>query len=174
MPGGLNWWCNMSFRCFIICFLLSNLIGMYWDSLYKHLAFMFRLLVECLMDAGKKNDAADFSKVTSDFIEQHTPELYPRIFSIQVNHSFSPLVNCTLYYILPTQLSIPDCIGLSNMPIFLFSAYIFQCVSSPGVLQILELLFCANNSVWLVTGSPRSYRCHRHFNESKSKITCHL
>ncbi|KAM9477000.1 cilia- and flagella-associated protein 46 [Clarias gariepinus] len=42
------------------------------------------LLVECLVDAGKENEAADFSKVTSDFIEQHTPELYPRIFSIQV------------------------------------------------------------------------------------------
>lgn len=79
------------------------------------LAFMFRLLVECLVDAGKENDAADFSKVTSDFIEQHTPELYPRIFSIQVNHLHSPLVNCTVYYILPTQLSPPGCLGLSNM-----------------------------------------------------------
>lgn len=96
-------------------FLLSNLSGMYFGSLYKYLAFMFRLLVECLVDAGKKNDAADFSKVTSDFIEQHTPELYLRIFSIQVNHSFSPLVNCAVYYILPTQLSTPDCIGCSNM-----------------------------------------------------------
>lgn len=79
------------------------------------LAFMFRLLVECLVDAGKENDAADFSKVTSDFIEQHTPELYPRIFSIQVNHLHSPLVNCTVYYILPTQLSPPGCLGLGNM-----------------------------------------------------------
>ncbi|GAA6097380.1 cilia- and flagella-associated protein 46 isoform X2, partial [Tachysurus ichikawai] len=53
---------------------------------YAWRAELMILLVECLMDAGKKNDAADFSKVTSDFIEQHTPELYPRIFSIQVHH----------------------------------------------------------------------------------------
>ncbi|KAK3554153.1 hypothetical protein QTP70_019080, partial [Hemibagrus guttatus] len=51
------------------------------------------LLVECLVDAGKKNDAADFSKVTSDFIEQHTPELYPRIFSIQVHHDLIDVSN---------------------------------------------------------------------------------
>lgn len=76
---------------------------------------MLRLLVECLVDAGKQNDAADFSKVTSDFIEQHTPELYPRIFSIQVNNLLSPLVNCTVYYILLTQLRTPDCLGLGNM-----------------------------------------------------------
>lgn len=57
------------------------------------LAFMLRLLVECLVDAGKENDAADFSKVTSDFIEQHTPELYPRIFSIQVNNFVNKLLS---------------------------------------------------------------------------------
>ncbi|XP_058242545.1 cilia- and flagella-associated protein 46 isoform X2 [Hemibagrus wyckioides] len=53
---------------------------------YTWRAELMILLVECLVDAGKKNDAADFSKVTSDFIEQHTPDLYPRIFSIQVHH----------------------------------------------------------------------------------------
>lgn len=74
---------------------------------------MLRLLVECLVDAGKENEAADFSKVTSDFIEQHTPELYPRIFSIQVNHSPFPLLNYTVYYILATQLSILACLVLS-------------------------------------------------------------
>lgn len=78
-------------------------------------AFMFRLLVECLVDAGKESDAADYSKVTSDFIMQHTPELYPQIFSIQVNHVLSPLVNFTVYYILPTQLSTSDCLGLGSM-----------------------------------------------------------
>lgn len=76
---------------------------------------MCRLLVECLVDAGKENDAADFSKVISKFIEQHTPELYPQIFSIQVNNSFPFLVNFIVYYILPTQLSTPSCTGLTNM-----------------------------------------------------------
>lgn len=73
---------------------------------------MFRLLVECLVDAGKDRDAADYCKVTSDFIEQHTPELYPRIFSIQVNHLLSPLVYCIVYYILPRQLSTADSLSV--------------------------------------------------------------
>ncbi|KAF5902114.1 cilia- and flagella-associated protein 46 isoform X3, partial [Clarias magur] len=51
------------------------------------------LLVECLLDAGKENEAADFSKVTSDFIEQHTPELCPRIFSIQVQLDLIDVAN---------------------------------------------------------------------------------
>lgn len=105
---------------------------------------MFRLLVECLVDAGKESEAADFSKITSDFIEQHTPELYPRIFSIQVNHLLSPLVNCTVYYILPTQLSTPNVLVLvicfQTRPVyFLFCSLIFQCVSSPDVLQIKKI-----------------------------------
>uniref|UniRef100_A0A3B1KAW9 Uncharacterized protein n=1 Tax=Astyanax mexicanus TaxID=7994 RepID=A0A3B1KAW9_ASTMX len=43
-------------------------------------------LVECLVDSGKHKEAAAFSKVTSEFIEAHKPEMYPRIFSIQVLH----------------------------------------------------------------------------------------
>ncbi|XP_016414315.1 cilia- and flagella-associated protein 46-like [Sinocyclocheilus rhinocerous] len=44
-------------------------------------------LVECLLDAGKKKEAAAMAKVTSDFIQSHKPELYPRLFSIQVRHN---------------------------------------------------------------------------------------
>ncbi|XP_077103327.1 cilia- and flagella-associated protein 46 [Siphateles boraxobius] len=44
-------------------------------------------LVECLLDAGKRNEAVAMAKVTSDFIEAHKPELYPRLFSIQVRHN---------------------------------------------------------------------------------------
>ncbi|KAI5107889.1 cilia- and flagella-associated protein 46, partial [Silurus meridionalis] len=56
-------------------------------------AELMMLLVKCLVDAGKKNDAADFSKVTSKFIQQHTPELYPQIFSIQVQHDLIDVSN---------------------------------------------------------------------------------
>uniref|UniRef100_A0A8C9SWN4 Uncharacterized protein n=1 Tax=Scleropages formosus TaxID=113540 RepID=A0A8C9SWN4_SCLFO len=41
-------------------------------------------LVECLVDAGRKKEAASFAKLTSDFAQVNTPDLYPRIFSLQV------------------------------------------------------------------------------------------
>ncbi|XP_026079139.1 cilia- and flagella-associated protein 46 [Carassius auratus] len=44
-------------------------------------------LVECLLDAGKQKEAAALAKVTYDFIQAHKPELYPRLFSIQVRHN---------------------------------------------------------------------------------------
>ncbi|KAG1963056.1 cilia- and flagella-associated protein [Pimephales promelas] len=44
-------------------------------------------LVECLLDAGTREEAVAMAKVTSDFIESHKPELYPRLFSIQVRHN---------------------------------------------------------------------------------------
>uniref|UniRef100_A0A8C9R4N7 Cilia and flagella associated protein 46 n=1 Tax=Scleropages formosus TaxID=113540 RepID=A0A8C9R4N7_SCLFO len=40
-------------------------------------------LVECLVDAGRKKEAASFAKLTSDFAQVNTPDLYPRIFSLQ-------------------------------------------------------------------------------------------
>ncbi|XP_036429472.1 LOW QUALITY PROTEIN: cilia- and flagella-associated protein 46 [Colossoma macropomum] len=54
---------------------------------YAWRAELMLLLVECLVDAGKHKEAAAFAKVTSDFIELHKPEMYPRIFSIQVRHN---------------------------------------------------------------------------------------
>ncbi|XP_073690617.1 cilia- and flagella-associated protein 46 [Garra rufa] len=44
-------------------------------------------LVECLLDAGKRKEAAAMVKVTSDIIQSHKPELYPRLFSIQARHN---------------------------------------------------------------------------------------
>ncbi|XP_023695682.2 cilia- and flagella-associated protein 46 isoform X2 [Paramormyrops kingsleyae] len=43
-------------------------------------------LVECLVEAGKSKEAASFAKHTSDFIETNAPDLYPKIFSLQVRH----------------------------------------------------------------------------------------
>nr|XP_021336588.1 cilia- and flagella-associated protein 46 [Danio rerio] len=44
-------------------------------------------LVECLLDAGKRTEAADMAKVTYQFIDAHNPELRPRIVSILVRHN---------------------------------------------------------------------------------------
>uniref|UniRef100_A0A673L3J2 Uncharacterized protein n=1 Tax=Sinocyclocheilus rhinocerous TaxID=307959 RepID=A0A673L3J2_9TELE len=57
-------------------------------------------LVECLLDAGKKKEAAAMAKVTSDFIQSHKPELYPRLFSIQVNLSLLYCVSLALLILL--------------------------------------------------------------------------
>ncbi|XP_026876764.2 cilia- and flagella-associated protein 46 [Electrophorus electricus] len=56
------------------------------ESDYAWRSELMLLLVECLLDAGKEKEAAAYAKVTSDFIEQHKPELHPRIFSTQVRH----------------------------------------------------------------------------------------
>uniref|UniRef100_A0A671LJV0 Uncharacterized protein n=1 Tax=Sinocyclocheilus anshuiensis TaxID=1608454 RepID=A0A671LJV0_9TELE len=57
-------------------------------------------LVECLLDAGKKEAAAAMAKVTSDFIQSHKPELYPRLFSIQVHLSLLYCVSLALLILL--------------------------------------------------------------------------
>ncbi|RXN24229.1 cilia- and flagella-associated 46 isoform X2 [Labeo rohita] len=44
-------------------------------------------LIECLLDAGKRTEAAAMVKVTCDFMQSHKPELYPRLFSIQARHN---------------------------------------------------------------------------------------
>ncbi|XP_071380722.1 cilia- and flagella-associated protein 46 [Centroberyx affinis] len=46
-------------------------------------------LVECLVDSGKMEDARSFAKVTAEFIETHTPHLYPKIFTLLVQHKLS-------------------------------------------------------------------------------------
>ncbi|XP_060780970.1 cilia- and flagella-associated protein 46 [Neoarius graeffei] len=83
---------------------------------YAWRAELMILLVECLVDAGKQNDAADFSKVTSDFIEQHTPELYPRIFSIQVQYDLIDVSNI-LTKASPKLLAIYKLQKLKNMAV---------------------------------------------------------
>ncbi|KAG7462737.1 hypothetical protein MATL_G00187960 [Megalops atlanticus] len=56
------------------------------DTDYSWRAELMLHLVECLVEAGKVKEAASWAKVTSDFIEAHTPELFPRIFYLQVRH----------------------------------------------------------------------------------------
>ncbi|XP_031140179.1 cilia- and flagella-associated protein 46 isoform X1 [Sander lucioperca] len=46
-------------------------------------------LIKCLMDSGKMDDAASFAKVTEEFIKSHTPHLYPRLFTILVQHKLT-------------------------------------------------------------------------------------
>ncbi|XP_030628131.1 cilia- and flagella-associated protein 46 [Chanos chanos] len=58
---------------------------------YDWRAQLMLQLVECLVDAGKSKEAACFAKVTSDFIETHKPDLYPKIFALQVRHKLADL-----------------------------------------------------------------------------------
>ncbi|XP_034754581.1 cilia- and flagella-associated protein 46 isoform X3 [Etheostoma cragini] len=46
-------------------------------------------LIKCLMDSGKKDEAASFAKVTEEFIRSHTPHLFPRHFTILVQHNLT-------------------------------------------------------------------------------------
>nr|XP_055025478.1 cilia- and flagella-associated protein 46 isoform X3 [Misgurnus anguillicaudatus] len=54
---------------------------------HKWRAELMLELIVCLCDAGKKQEAADFAKVTSDFIKSHKVEVNPRLFTIQVRHN---------------------------------------------------------------------------------------
>ncbi|XP_035257112.1 cilia- and flagella-associated protein 46 isoform X2 [Anguilla anguilla] len=58
---------------------------------YRWRAELMLLLIECLVEAGKLKEAASLGKVTADFIGAHTPDLYPRIFSLQVQHKLLDL-----------------------------------------------------------------------------------
>ncbi|XP_030603277.1 cilia- and flagella-associated protein 46 isoform X2 [Archocentrus centrarchus] len=46
-------------------------------------------LIKCLMDSRKVEDAANFAKVTEEFIKSHIPHLYPRLFALLVQHQLS-------------------------------------------------------------------------------------
>ncbi|KAJ8418005.1 hypothetical protein AAFF_G00137140 [Aldrovandia affinis] len=59
---------------------------------YSWRAELMLHLVECLVEAGKAKEATSWAKVTADFIEANTPDLYPRIFSLQVQHK---LLDCS-------------------------------------------------------------------------------
>ncbi|XP_029305800.1 cilia- and flagella-associated protein 46 isoform X3 [Cottoperca gobio] len=46
-------------------------------------------LIKCLVDSGEMEDAASFAKVTEEFIKAHTPHLYPRLFTLMVQHKLT-------------------------------------------------------------------------------------
>ncbi|KAF3708572.1 Cilia- and flagella-associated protein 46 [Channa argus] len=48
-----------------------------------------RHLIKCLLDSGKKEDAAIFAKDTEEFVNSHAPHLYPRLFTLMVQHKLS-------------------------------------------------------------------------------------
>ncbi|KAJ8359853.1 hypothetical protein SKAU_G00163780 [Synaphobranchus kaupii] len=58
---------------------------------YGWRAELMLVLIECLVEAGKMKEAVSLGKVTADFIGAHTPDLYPRIFSLQVQHKLLDL-----------------------------------------------------------------------------------
>ncbi|XP_042358180.1 cilia- and flagella-associated protein 46 [Plectropomus leopardus] len=43
-------------------------------------------LIKCLVDSEKTEDAASFAKVTEEFIKSYSPHLYPRLFTLLVQH----------------------------------------------------------------------------------------
>ncbi|XP_075933471.1 cilia- and flagella-associated protein 46 [Anarhichas minor] len=46
-------------------------------------------LIKCLVDAGEMEDAASFAKVTEEFMKSHIPHLYPRLFTLLVQHKLT-------------------------------------------------------------------------------------
>ncbi|XP_029962388.1 cilia- and flagella-associated protein 46 [Salarias fasciatus] len=59
------------------------------DQDYSWRAELMIHLVKCLVDAGEREDAASFAKVTEEFIKSHIPQVYPQLFKIQVQHKLS-------------------------------------------------------------------------------------
>ncbi|XP_040906348.1 cilia- and flagella-associated protein 46 [Toxotes jaculatrix] len=46
-------------------------------------------LINCLVDSGKMEDAASFARVTEELIKSHTPHLYPRLYTLLVQHNLA-------------------------------------------------------------------------------------
>lgn len=46
-------------------------------------------LIKCFVDAEKMDDAKSFAKVTEEFVKSNSPQLYPELFSLLIQHSLS-------------------------------------------------------------------------------------
>ncbi|XP_028983141.1 cilia- and flagella-associated protein 46 isoform X3 [Betta splendens] len=46
-------------------------------------------LIKCLVDSGKMEEAVGFAKITEEFIKSHTPQFYPSLFTLMVQHKLS-------------------------------------------------------------------------------------
>ncbi|XP_074502975.1 cilia- and flagella-associated protein 46 isoform X2 [Sebastes fasciatus] len=46
-------------------------------------------LIKCLVDSKEMEDATSFAEVTEEFIKSHTPHLYPRLFTLLVQHKLT-------------------------------------------------------------------------------------
>ncbi|XP_058493509.1 cilia- and flagella-associated protein 46-like [Solea solea] len=46
-------------------------------------------LITCLVDSGRKREAAEIAKDIEEFIKAHTPHLFSRLFKLQVQHSLT-------------------------------------------------------------------------------------
>ncbi|XP_054655409.1 cilia- and flagella-associated protein 46 [Dunckerocampus dactyliophorus] len=46
-------------------------------------------LIDCLLDSGRTDDAGSYARVTEEFIRKHCPDLYPKVFRLQVWHNLS-------------------------------------------------------------------------------------
>ncbi|KAG7512173.1 cilia-and flagella-associated 46 isoform X1 [Solea senegalensis] len=59
------------------------------DQDHSWRAELMMLLIKCVVDSGKMEDAAALAKVTEEFIKTHTPHLYSRLFALLVQHSLT-------------------------------------------------------------------------------------
>ena len=50
---------------------------------------MFRALIECNLDGGKKTDASQIAVTASTFIKQYVPHLYKQVFGLIVSIIFT-------------------------------------------------------------------------------------
>ncbi|KAK7901384.1 hypothetical protein WMY93_018153 [Mugilogobius chulae] len=46
-------------------------------------------LIKCYVDEGEMEKAVSFAKVTEDFMKSHTPQLFPELFSLMIQHKLS-------------------------------------------------------------------------------------
>jgi hypothetical protein len=56
--------------------------------------FFVSALIECNLDAGKKNDAAQIASAAATFIKQNVPHLYKQVFGLIVSNSLFHVIFC--------------------------------------------------------------------------------
>ncbi|XP_028845791.1 cilia- and flagella-associated protein 46 isoform X2 [Denticeps clupeoides] len=57
------------------------------DQDYGWRAQLMMLLTECFVEAGRQDEARNFARLGSDFIQTHQPDLLPYMFSLRVQHN---------------------------------------------------------------------------------------
>nr|XP_057920264.1 cilia- and flagella-associated protein 46 isoform X2 [Doryrhamphus excisus] len=59
------------------------------DKNHSWRAELMMHLIDCLLDSGKTDDAGSYARVTEEFIRKHCPDLYSKLFRVQVWHNLS-------------------------------------------------------------------------------------
>ncbi|XP_077960776.1 cilia- and flagella-associated protein 46 isoform X4 [Gasterosteus aculeatus] len=59
------------------------------DGDHSWRAELMMLLIKCLVDSGEMEEAASFAKHAEEFMKSHIPHLYPRLFTLLVQHKLT-------------------------------------------------------------------------------------